>query len=472
MAVILLASNYHLALDPRETAVGKPYPPLSTLVLAATLREAGHRVRLYDPTFLPDPGAFRPALDAAVADGATHLIVAADDHSVQQKMCLSRPREVAFEMAQAGRAAGLVTLGAGPDASTWPEAWLKAGFDAVAVGESLASVPAWVASTSDISGIHGLRGLGGRAALIDDLDALPDPAWDLCDLGAYAEAWRRRHGYWELNVWTARGCPYRCNWCAKPTWGRSYHVRSAARVAAEIARLRALAGPDRLWFTDDIFALRPSWLAELRRALAAPVPYRCLSRVDLLKDDAFTADLAATGCREVWVGAESGSDAVLSAMDKDCTREEIRAATARLRAHGVAVGFFLQLGYPGETLDDVLETAAMVRELAPDEIGVSLSYPQPGTVFYERVAGQMSDTSWAASMENRPLYQTPYPPAFYAAAKEVLRSEYSARQASKALLGLLRARDRRSARRLAGALFHRARLPYVHAKMRRLATPG
>ena len=53
-------------------------------------------------------------------------------------------------------------------------------------------------------------------------DALPDAAWDLCDLAPYAQMWRQRHGVWEINVWTARGCPYRCNWCAKPVWGRSF----------------------------------------------------------------------------------------------------------------------------------------------------------------------------------------------------------------------------------------------------------
>lgn len=469
MAYVLVASNYHLAHDPREEALGRPYPPLGALVIAASLRAAGHEVAVYDPMFLPSEAAFGPALAAAHGGRTSHVIIAADDHSVQQKMCLGRVREAGLAMVREAHARGLGVLACGPDPSTWPEAWAPAG---ALVGDAAEAAVEWVEGRRGVVGLHATGGGGGRRPVITDLDRLPDPAWDLVDLAEYARRWRERHGTWELNVWTARGCPYRCNWCAKPTWGRSYHVRSAERVAAEIAMLKQRYGMDRIWFTDDIFALQPAWLRRFRAALAEPVPYRCLSRVDLMKDAAYTADLAATGCREVWMGAESGADQVLRAMDKECTVAEIRAATALLRQHGVRVGFFLQLGYPGETVEDVRATVAMVRELRPDEIGVSVSYPHPGTLFHERVAASMKSAQWTASMDNRTLFEAPYGEAFYAAAKEVLRSTHSAGKAPEVLRELLRHPDRKTARRLAGAAWHGLRLPIVERRMARLAVPN
>lgn len=470
MARVLVASNDQLALNPHEAAVGKPYPPLGALVIAANLRRAGHEVAVHDPMFEPAGRGLAALGEAMDAHRPEIVVIAADDHAVHQKMCLGVLREAALAMIRAARARGAGVVVAGPDASTWPDAYGDA--TAVVVGDAAAVLVDWVAGKDGLVGVHGAHGAGGRVPLIEDLDSLPDPAWDAIRLENYKSWWIRRHGRWELNVWTARGCPYRCNWCAKPTWGRSYHVRSAARVAAEIARLRREHGVDRIWFTDDIFALRPSWLRALRAALAEPVPYRCLSRADLMKDPAYTADLAATGCDEVWMGAESGSDRVLSAMDKDGTVAEVEAATALLRQHGIRACFFLQLGYPGETLDDVRATLAMVRRLRPDEIGVSVSYPHPGTAFYERVSASLKDRSWAVSMDNKPLFEAPYAEPFYAAAKEVLRSQHSAGKAGEAVRAFLRRPDARTARRVLGAAFHAARLPIVERRMEALAVPN
>ncbi len=470
MARVLVASNDQLALNPHEAEVGKPYPPLGPLVIAASLRRAGHAVALHDPMFEPADRTEAALAEAMDRHRPEIVVVVADDHAVHQKMCLRVLREAGQRMVRLARSRGARVLAAGPDASTWPEAWAEA--DAVVVGDAAEVVVRWVDGADSLTGVHGERGAGGRVPAIADLDRLPDPAWDLADLERYKSWWIARHGAWEINIWTARGCPYRCNWCAKPTWGRSYHVRSPERVAAEIAALHARVGMDRIWFTDDIFALKPAWLRAFRAALQRPVPYRCLSRVDLMKDPAFTADLAATGCREVWVGAESGSDRVLSAMDKESTVAEIEAATALLRAHGIKACFFLQLGYPGETLEDVLSTVEMVRRLRPDEIGVSVSYPHPGTAFYERVSASLRDRSWAVSMDNKPLFEAPYPDAFYGAAKEVLRSLHSAGKSREALSGFLRHPDQASARRLLGAAFHAARLPVMQRRMRALAVPN
>ena len=105
------------------------------------------------------------------------------------------------------------------------------------------------------------------------------------------------------------------------------------------------------------------------------------SRCDLMTRDTVEA-LRRAGCAEVWMGAESGSQRILDAMDKGSRVQDIYRARENLRRHGIRACFFLQFGYPGETWNEIEETIRMVRETRPDDIGVSVSYPLPGTRFY------------------------------------------------------------------------------------------
>ncbi|MSP54612.1 MAG: B12-binding domain-containing radical SAM protein [Myxococcales bacterium] len=431
MADLLVAHSLHLALDPQAAAERKPHPPLGTLVTAAELEREGHDVAVYDGTF-GRPEDFEQAL---AGHRPRKVAILADPHNISQKMCLSVWREAALVMVGAARGMGADVLVAGPDVSDHPDLYRGGvGRDeadpgiTVVEGEHDTAVAAW-AKGDPVSPGRRVR---------SNLAGLPFPAWSRAPMDRYAAAWRAAHGHWELNVSTARGCPYRCNWCAKPTWGRRYTVRPADEVWAEIMELRERYRPDRLWFTDDIFAIQRPWLARYAELAASdPMPFRCLSRADLLTDPEAVKELARAGAVEVWLGAESGSDAVLNAMDKDGTVDEIRTATRLLRKNGIRTGFFLQLGYPGERYEDVMSTVRMVRDLRPDEIGVSVSYPLPGTVFWDRVmagrsAADAASARWAGSMENRVLFASPLNQGCYDAAREVMRAEHAlARFAAK-----------------------------------------
>src|SRR5262249_42103747 len=88
-------------------------------------------------------------------------------------------------------------------------------------------------------------------------DVFPFPAWDLLEVERYRAAWTQAHGYYSLNMVSTRGCPFHCNWCAKPIWGQRYAMRSPASVAEELALVKRTLRPDHIWFADDIFGLRP-----------------------------------------------------------------------------------------------------------------------------------------------------------------------------------------------------------------------
>jgi radical SAM superfamily enzyme YgiQ (UPF0313 family) len=87
---------------------------------------------------------------------------------------------------------------------------------------------------------------------------------------------------------SSRGCPYRCNWCAKPIYGNRYHARSPRRVAEEMLKLKQRFQPDHIWFADDIFALSARWTFEFAAAvesLHAQIPFKMQSRCDLMTRD-------------------------------------------------------------------------------------------------------------------------------------------------------------------------------------------
>jgi anaerobic magnesium-protoporphyrin IX monomethyl ester cyclase len=225
---------------------------------------------------------------------------------------------------------------------------------------------------------------------------------------------------------TSRGCPYTCNWCAKPTFGRRYTVRSPADVVRELARLKAEVAPDHVWFADDIFGLDVDWTTELAREVEAAgcrTPFTMQSRVNLMSD-AMVEALARAGAREVWLGVESGSQKVLDAMDKGASVGAARAATRTLKAHDVRACWFIQLGYPSETWEDILSTRDLIRDERPDEIGVSVAYPLPGTEFHSRVQAQLGrQRNWKDTGDLAMLFQGTYSTALYRKVRNALHAD-------------------------------------------------
>ena len=181
------------------------------------------------------------------------------------------------------------------------------------------------------------------------------------------------------------------------------------------------------------WGLKPDWLerfAELIREHDALISYKCLQRADLITEKTAKA-LADSGCKTVWLGAESGSQKILDAMDKGDKVQDIYDAARLLHQHGIQAGFFLQFGYPGEAWDDIQLTLKMVRECQPDDIGISVSYPLPGTKFYERVKMELGEKqNWIDSDDLAVLYHAPYPQEFYRALHSRVHYEFRLRRTS------------------------------------------
>ena len=429
MADVLLAHSNHVYFDRKQARKMQPYPPLQTLLAAAVLREAGLEVALFDPTLTAPEAGFQEAL-------ARHrprlVVVCEDDFNFVSKMCLSRNRDLAFWMGATARRRGIPTAAHGSDASDHVRQYLDAGFDSVLIGE----VEDTLLGLAQGLPPDGIRGLAYRDVrqihynppreVRTDLDSLPFPAWDLVDVAKYRRAWMDAHGYFSLNMVSSRGCPYRCNWCAKPVYGNRYHARSPRSVAEEMLYLKTAMRPDHIWFADDIFALSAKWTKEFAESvvvLGSQLPFKMQSRCDLMTRDSVAA-LRRAGCAEVWMGAESGSQRVLDAMDKSIRVEQICEARENLRRHGIRSCFFLQFGYPGETWEDIEKTIQVVRQTRPDDVGISVSYPLPGTKFYDLVAGQLgAQKNWSDSADLAMMFRGTYSSEFYRALADALHLE-------------------------------------------------
>ena len=441
MADILLAHANHLYFDRKQARKMQPYPPLQTLLAAACLQREGFEVALFDCTLEYSDEAFRAAVDR---HRPRMVALVEDNFNFLTKMCLTRNRELAFFMCRAAKESGIPVAVNSSDAADHIDDYLREGADFVIFGEVELTIVDIARRLLRDSG-EPLDNIPGSAyrdpatrrrranpprELIRDLDSLPLPAWELIDPGPYRRAWTTAHGYFSLNMVSSRGCPYRCNWCSKPIHGDSYHHRSPRRVAEEMLLLKRTFRPDHIWFADDIFALSLQWtmrFAEAVEELGARIPFKMQSRGDLMTRGAAEA-LKRAGCAEVWMGAESGSQRVLDAMEKGLRVEHVVAACESLRAHGIRTGLFLQFGYPGESWEDIERTIAMVRRIRPDDIGVSVSYPLPGTKFYQLVEEQLgAKTNWEDSDDLAMMFQGAYRTEFYRALRDALHLEVSSR---------------------------------------------
>jgi len=424
MSSILFSHSYFLRFDPKQWDAGQPYPPLGTLYAAALLREHHYEVALFDTMFAKAPGEISPILEAQRPD---FFVIYDDGFNYLTKMCLTNMREAAFSMSKLARERGCTVIVSSSDSTDHYEKYLEEGAAFVILGEAEQTLLELVNALKrgeDPSGIAGLAFKQNNniiktpaRSVMRDLDSLPLPAWDLLDITPYRQLWMSHAGYFSLNMSTTRGCPFKCNWCAKPIYGNRYNVRSPQHVVKELKLLKEKFNFDHIWFCDDIFGLKPGWVyefADLVEKEGLSFRFKIQARADLLLQDNYIAALARAGCDNIWMGAESGSQKILDAMDKGTTIEQIYAATRLQKKHHIKPSFFIQFGYLGETKEDIKKTIRMINELLPHSIGISVSYPLPGTIFYEKVKADLREkTNWSDSDEMALMFRNTYKPAFY-----------------------------------------------------------
>ena len=372
----------------------KPYPTLGLLYVAAYLREQGVGVEVFDSTF-----STHDALTERLARQPAGVL------GIYTNLITRRP--VLDIIAQARHHGWTVVLG-GPESANYPAEYLSRGADVVVFGEGEVTTAELLPALQE-KGKHRLHGIPGTAfrdedgkvvtnparEQIADIDALPWPARDLVNTQQYVDVWRTHHQMGSVNLITARGCPYRCRWCSHAVFGYSHRRRNPADVASELEFLAQEYRPDAAWYADDVFTIHHRWLYEYagelkRRNLT--LPFETISRADRMMKDEVLKTLADMGCWRIWIGAESGSQRILDAMERGVTVEQVLYAVQAAKRHGIQVGMFLMWGYDGETISDIEATVELVKRADPEIFLTTVAYPIKNTPYFDSLGGKVIAT--------------------------------------------------------------------------------
>lgn len=408
MSSILLTHAYFLNEDPREKEIMKPYSPLGILYISAYLEEHGFENDVYDSTFSSfeklsaEILKVQPRIIGIYTNLMTKINVLRLIRFVKEHPSLKNCR---------------VILG-GPEVKNHAENFLKYGADVLVVGEGEETMLELVRLFStdnitrgdeklkleEIPGIAFLKTdnsliiTPGRA-LLKDMDQLPFPNRKKIRLENYFEAWRSRHGASAISVSTMRGCPYTCKWCSRAVYGQSYRRRSPGKVVEELKILRKNYAFDTIWFVDDVFSISHKWLEEFRNEVVKAgleIRYECITRADRMNEEVIRM-LKESGCFRVWIGAESGSQKIIDAMDRRVKVEQVRDMIQLSKSMGLETGTFIMVGYPGETETDIEATIEHLKISDPDLYTITVAYPIKGTPLYQETE---------ADFINPPLWET------------------------------------------------------------------
>lgn len=429
MPDILLTHGYFLGEDEKEQQIMKPYPPLGLLYISAYLRRAGVVAQIYDSTWGSKPALFArlAAEPGGVLGIYTNLITRANVLAI---------------MAEAKRHRWTVVLG-GPESANYIDQYIAHGADVVIVGEGEETLAELLPALAQ-RGPHRLHGVAGASfrdesgqlvtnparPQIADLDSLPWPDRERIDLPRYVETWRTHHGMGSVNLITARGCPYKCQWCSHAVFGYSYRRRGFLDCADELEHIHQVYRPDQVWYSDDVFTINHRWLysyaAELKRR-GLKLPFETISRADRMMKEEVLETLAEMGCYRIWIGAESGSQRILDAMKRGVTVEQVEWATRAAQRHGIQVGMFLMWGYDGEELEDIEATIDQLKKWNPDVFLTTVAYPIKNTPYFGKVADRAVLTrEWATASDRDFALKGRHSRGYYKHADIWLRNEVAA----------------------------------------------
>ena len=412
---ILLSHGYFLGEDAVEQEVMKPYPPLGLLYLSSYLKRCGFSVEVFDSTF------------SSMAGFADRVKKARPPVVGLSANLMTRVKVV--EMIRLCHDLGSWVVVGGAEPANYARQYLAQGADVVVEGEGeetleqllrhrLESQPE---SLAEIEGILFADDAGGivrtpSRSMIRELDTLPFPDREAIDLERYLDVWRRHHGRGSVSIITSRGCPYTCSWCSHGVYGFSYRSRSPHKVAAEVELLIRTYQPDMLWYADDVFTMNRRWLFAFSRELQLRnlrIPFETISREDRL-DAEVIRELAAMGCFRLWIGAESGSQQVLDAMQRRTSASRVVEMVRLLQDNGIGAGLFIMLGYAGEKREDVEATLRFLKNASPDRFLTTVAYPIKGTAFFDELGDRIvPNGSWETGTDRDLGVEGRYPDRFY-----------------------------------------------------------
>jgi anaerobic magnesium-protoporphyrin IX monomethyl ester cyclase len=385
------------------------FPPLGLSYLAAVLDQNGFEVKVLDcpachlthENLKAELASFQPDL-VGIASMTSTIPSALESARVAKEVCPNSK----------------VIMG-GPHATFADKQILadEKAVDIIVRGEGeytlleLAQTGADAKSLPDVAGItfrnNGQFVQTADRPYIEDLDALPRPAYKLLSMDKY-----RITGKVFLPIMTSRGCPFQCSFCvASQMFGQKFRARSAKNVVDELEWLRNEYGAQGVSFHDDILTLDRKRIVDICDeiiARKAVIPWGCQTRVDTVSKE-ILAKMHKAGCDEVSFGMESGCQRILDAVHKKVQISQIEQATKWAKSEGLFVAVSTIVGYPGETKESMQQTLDLINKIEPDDAWLCIATPYPGTelrTLIEKMGWKIS-SDWTKYNAMNPVFENP-----------------------------------------------------------------
>jgi len=380
------------------TEGGSSFPSLGLLILAQIARDKGHHVSFRD--LLNEKASPEQALSTIEQIKPDILCISSNTDMVMHASGL------ASDIKRKGM--GVRVIIGGPHVSAVPAETMERcpGFDIGVIGEGERAFTALLESGFSHDALAGIKGIvfrdsgrivtNGPGPFIEDLDTLPFPAWDLIpDMKLYRPAVTNFKREPVFSVMTSRGCSGWCIFCDRGVFGNKVRMHSAAYVISMIKLLRSRYGIREITFYDDNMVFEKKRLVEICEALIKekdPLTWSCSARVDRVDGETLKL-MKRAGCWQISYGIESGSPAILKAIQKGITVRQVRKTLALTRGAGISTRGYFIIGNPGETRATLDESFNFMLELPLDDVLVEYMTPYPGTELYREAAkyGAMPD---------------------------------------------------------------------------------
>lgn len=400
--VLLINPSYLRAYGTSPAAAMNPvFPVLGLAALAAAVRARGHQPEILDLSYQPyDPAGLKEFIGRRRPD---FVGITATTPLVNQL------RDLSFLVKDISE--DIITIAGGPHASALPvETLQESRLDVLVAGEGDTVFPDIIDGKplGTLPGVYWRRGdtieQSPDRSLVENLDDLPLPAWDLFPIDAY----RRRYSKVLVRnpppctVEFSRGCLFGCDYCAsKNTMGFGHRRKSPERCADEFEHLEKLGYREAL-LTDDIFTSNRGWAIQVCEAIIRrnlKMIWTCTNgiRVDSATDDLFRV-MKRAGCYRVHFGFESGNDRVLKAFGKGgrASLAQGIAAVAASRRAGLDTWGMYMLGLSADDEASMRDTIDFAKKTHVDVAKFSICIPFPGSKMFDQLhrEGKIKTYDW------------------------------------------------------------------------------
>jgi radical SAM superfamily enzyme YgiQ (UPF0313 family) len=392
MNVCLIQPSFH-GFAPRQ-------PPLGLAYLASVLREQGAQVSIIDAN----------AEGLSTSATATRILANRPDMlGVTMTTPLVGNGLEIMRLVSANKL-NIHLLAGGPHATAVPEEILTSGPKNLIVvrgeGElTMAELYEYFQGDRSLTSIDGISYRRDGAIvhnpdreLLQDLDSLPLPSWDLLPLDIYRSEVRRNK--YCLPIMTSRGCPFSCVFCFKGVFQGRYRPRNPQSIIEEWEYLVKGLGVEEIAVIDDNFTLHKNRVNEICEMIVAKglaVPWTTPNGIRAHPISLpMLQNMQKAGCYRVYFGVESGDPAVLKSINKKAKPEHFRNAVSLASQAGLETGAFFMIGNLSETEETIDQTIKFAQELNPDYAQFTVATPYPGTEMYQRITeeGEMLVNTW------------------------------------------------------------------------------